>query len=146
MTRAAITYAEVSERLEHPLARVWEQIAMFGGLERWADGVSECSVEGEGIGAVRTVVRNGNRVRERLETIDPAARMIRYQILPPHALPAENVHGNILLRALTDEATEIVWRSDATDFCAEPEWLGARISTFYRDSIGGLQRLLDEAP
>ena len=145
MTSAAITYAEVSARLEHPVARVWDRIAAFGGLELWVDGVSDCTVEGDGVGAVRTVVRNGNSVRERLEEIDPRSHMIRYRILPPHSIPADNVCGSILLQELADGATEMVWRSDATDFHVEPDMLGERISAFYGASIQGLARLLDGA-
>jgi len=143
MATTPITYANISTILDHPIEAVWGHVAAFGGLEHWADGVSDCSVEGNGAGAIRTVVRNGGSVRERLEAIDPRTHMIRYQILPPHPLPADEVHGNIILRAIGPEATELVWRSDAIDFRVPPEALGARIEQFYRDSAEGLRRLLD---
>lgn len=143
MTRSSITYATVRAELDHPIERVWARIAAFGGLQDWADGVSACTVEGDGVGAVRTVTRNGNNVRERLEAIDPAAYMLRYQILQPHLLPADAVHGNVILRALGDGRTEMVWRSDAADFRVLPEELGARIEAFYGASIEGLRRLLE---
>lgn len=143
MTSPSITYAEVEARLDHPIDAVWLRIAAFGGLQHWADGVSDCTVEGAGVGAVRTVTRNGNTVCERLEAIDAEARTLRYQILPPHPLPADDVHGNVALTALDNGATKIVWRSDATNFRAPPEALGARIADFYQASIDGLSRLLN---
>lgn len=143
MATTPITYANISMTLHHPIEAVWAHVSAFDGLEHWADGVSACSVEGSGTGAVRTVVRNGGSVRERLESIDPAGHMIRYQILPPHPLPADAVHGNIILRAIGPEATELVWRSDAIDFRVPPEALGTKIEQFYRDSAEGLRRLLD---
>jgi hypothetical protein len=138
-----MTYASVRAVLDHPIETVWTRIAAFSGLEGWADGVSACSVEGEGVGAVRTVTRNGFSVRERLEAIDPAAHMLRYQILQPHPLPADVVHGNVILWALEEGRTEILWRSDAADFKVPPEALGARIEAFYAASIEGLRRSLD---
>jgi hypothetical protein len=142
MTTASITYATVRAELDHPITTVWARIDAFGGLEDWAEGVSACTVEGEGVGAVRTVTRNGNSVRERLEVIDPAAHMLRYQILQPHLLPADAVHGNVILRALGEGRTVMVWRSDALDFTVPPEALGVRIEAFYAASIDGLRRLL----
>ena len=142
MTSSSITYASVRAELDHPIETVWARIATFGGLEDWADGVSACSVEGVGAGAVRTVVRNGNAVRERLEAIDPVEHVLRYQILQPHVLPADAVHGNVTLRSLGADRTEMVWRSDATDFTVPPEVLGARIEAFYAASIEGLRGVL----
>ncbi len=143
MTRSSITYASVTADLDHPIEAVWARIAEFGRLEDWADGVTACSVDGQGVGAIRTVVRNGNSVQERLEAIDPAGHRLRYQILPPHRLPAQGVHGNVILRSLGAGQTEMVWRSDATDFTVPPGEIGARIEAFYAASIEGLRRVLD---
>jgi hypothetical protein len=139
-----IEYARVCVVLGHPIDQVWAVAGKFGGLEAWADGVSACSVEGEGVGAVRTVTRGGV-VRERLETLDPGRHEISYRILPPHALPAEDVRGAITLRALGPEKTEIVWRSEASRFHASPDALGERIEAFYRASIHGLGSVLNAA-
>jgi hypothetical protein len=144
MTSSSITYASVRTEFEHPIEIVWARIAVFGGLEDWADGVSGCSVEGKGVGAVRTVVRNGNSVRERLEAIDAVGHVLRYQILPPHKLPAQAVHGNVILQSLGAGLTEMVWRTDATDFTVPPEVIGARIEAFYAASIEGLRRVLGD--
>ena len=55
MTSSSITYASVTAELDHPIETVWARIGAFGGLEDWADGVTACSVEGEGVGTVRTL-------------------------------------------------------------------------------------------
>jgi hypothetical protein len=116
-------------------------IAMFGGLENWADGVTACDVAD----GVRTVTRKGSTVRERLDRCDPDAHEISYTILPPHPLPAEDVRGTIALKALGPGRTEIHWYSQARDFRAPPETLGARIEIFYAASIEGLDGLLSAA-
>ena len=145
MATGSVEYARVSQVLEHPVDRVWAALAAFGGLERLADGVTGCAVEGEGVGAVRTVTRNGAAVRERLDRVDPVERQIAYTILPPHPLPAADVRGLIVLTAVGPERTEIVWRSEAREFQVPPGALGARIEHFYAASIEGLDRLLSAA-
>lgn len=93
MATGSVEYARVARVVDHPLARVWDIVGAFGGLELWADGVTACAVEGEGIGALRAVARNGSEVRERLDRLDPAGHQIVYTILPPHPLPAADVRG-----------------------------------------------------
>ena len=141
---ARTEYAHVRAVVEHPIAEVWSVAGQFGGLETWADGVSACIVEGEGVGAVRSVTRGGV-VREQLETLDPRLHQISYGILAPHSLPAEDVRSSITLKALGPRATEIVWRSEARRFSAPVEPIRARIEAFYRASIDGLERQLTAA-
>jgi uncharacterized protein YndB with AHSA1/START domain len=136
-------YARAEGMIDHPIDRVWAVAGRFGEVDRWIDGVTACTVEGEGIGAVRTVARGGGSVRERLDRLDPAAHEISYVILPPHPLPAANVRGTITLTAEGEGRTRVTWRSHATDFEVPPNVLGARISEFYLASIAGLGRLLD---
>jgi len=130
--------------LDHPIEKVWPIIAAFGGLDRWAAGVTGCTVQGEGPGAIRTVSLGERQARERLETIDPSSHKLRYHILPPHAMPARNVFSEIRLTALDDGRTEIRWRSEATDFGVPSEQVGAGIEKFYRRSLEGLDRMLRE--
>ena len=138
MATGSVEYARVERVLDHPPEQVWAIIGAFGGLERWADGVTACSLDGE----VRTVTRNGSTVRERLDRRDAAALELVYTILPPHPLPADNVQGIITLQPLGPDRTGIVWRSEASDFTMPPTALGARIEQFYAASIEGLGRLL----
>jgi len=142
MTSPSITYASVTELIEQPIDVVWPVIAAFGGVEHWVPGITACTVEGSGVGAVRTVVSNGNRVLERVEAIDHPSRFLRYRILPPHSVPVDDLHGNILLSVVDGTTTEMIWWSDATQFHVPQDVVGARIETFYRRSIEGLRALL----
>jgi hypothetical protein len=144
MTTEPRTYARVCRTLDHPIEAVWRRVAAFGGIDRWVAGVEACRVEGDGVGAIRTVELGDRVARERLEAIDAAGRRLRYRILPPHALPARDVCSEISLTALDDGRTEMTWRSDATGFTVPAEQLGARIERFYDLSIDGLARLLRE--
>lgn len=145
MASDAMIYAEIHEVLDHPVEIIWPQIAAFGTIDRWVDGVTGCEMAGEGPGAVRSVRLGERQVRERLEQIEPAAYRLRYHVLPPHPLPAANIRSEIRLIPLEGGRTQMVWRSEATDFAVSAEELGARIETFYRRSVDGLRRLLDRA-
>ncbi len=142
MSEETIEYARAEAVVDHAIERVWAVVGSFGGIETWMDGVSVCTVEGEGVGAIRTVTRNGSTVREQLIRWDVSAREISYAILPPHPLPASDVRGTIILEPLK-ERTRVSWRSHARDFKLPAETLGAGISAFYAASIDGLTRLLD---
>jgi len=142
MTSPAVTYVSVTALIEQPIAKVWPVIAAFGGVQHWIAGVTDCTVEGSGVGMVRTVHANGTSVRERVEAIDRDAHVLRYLILPPHSVPVDDLHGNIALRAVDDRVTEMTWSSDATRFHAPQDAVAARIDAFYRRSIEGLRDLL----
>ncbi|HEY1559278.1 MAG TPA: SRPBCC family protein [Caulobacteraceae bacterium] len=141
MAAGAVIYADVRVVLEHPVDAVWAAVAEFGRIDRWAAGVSSCTADGHGPGMIRTVSLAGRKVREQLETIDPAGRSLSYRILPPHGLPAADVRSEINL-IQCDDGVAMRWRSVATDLEVPAEQLGARIEGFYRRSIEGLDRLL----
>jgi hypothetical protein len=138
----AVTYADVRVTLDHPAETVWAAVAAFGRIDRWAAGVCGCVADGDGPGTIRTVALTGRQVQERLEAIDPVAYHLRYELLPPHGLPARNVRSEIRLVALDGGGVEMRWRSEATDLEVPAEQLGARIEDFYRRSIARLDRLL----
>ena len=142
---ARIEYARVFSELDYSCEAVWRIVSAFGGVERWIAGVHTCAVEGSGVGAVRIVGLSGRTVRERLDDLDHAGHTITYSVVPPHAMPAENVRGTIQLHAVSPGRTAITWRSDATRITGDAPALGARIEAFYSASIEGLRRLLAES-
>jgi len=142
MTTTPVTYAKVRAEIDHPIAEVWPWIADFGGLAAWASGVTGCTLDGEGVGAVRAVSLGDRVAHERLEAIEPDRYWLRYHIVPPHAMPAENVYSEISLTSIDPRRTELLWVSEATDFSMDPVQLGARIEGFYRKSVEGLKRVL----
>ena len=87
---------EVSEEYGASADAVWQHIADFGGLTDWMPGVESCEVEGEGLGAVRSVVLGPMTIKERLESFDAAARRLSYSIVEG-PLPAENYLATIVV-------------------------------------------------
>lgn len=146
VARAPVTLAALRIEIDYSVEVVWPYIAAFGGLEKWVDGVTACSLEGTGPGAIRTVTLPGRVVRERLEAIDHAAHRIRYEILPPHSIPADNVFGDLSLLPIPGGRTALLWQAEAEGFDVAPAALANRIEAFYRASLAGLCRLLAQKP
>ena len=81
---------KVVETVNASADRVWELFRDFGGIARISPGIQSCSVEGQGIGAVRTLKMGGLELRERLEAFDDAGRSLCYAIIGDHPLPFDN--------------------------------------------------------
>ena len=62
---------KVVETVSAGADRVWELFRDFGGISRFSQGIDSCTVEGEGVGAVRTLTMGGGlKLQERLEAFD----------------------------------------------------------------------------
>ena len=60
---------KVVENVNASADRVWELFRDFGGISRFSQGIDSCTVEGEGVGAVRTLTMGGGlKLQERLES------------------------------------------------------------------------------
>ena len=87
-----MTDVKVSESVAAPAAKVWELLGDFGGVTKWGGSMLQsCSVEGEGVGAVRRIgLRGGMEIAERCEAYDAAKRSFSYSILGKSPIPIKN--------------------------------------------------------
>lgn len=92
---------------------VWQRIHGFGDLQSWLPGVTDCQVEGEGIGAVRTVtVADGGQVIEELVAFDPAARQFSYRILQGPGVDARAHFIATVSITKADDGCTVRWQAD----------------------------------
>ncbi|MFV0524434.1 MAG: SRPBCC family protein [Acidimicrobiales bacterium] len=61
--------------------RLWTLVSDFGGIADILDGVGSCQLDGEGVGAIRSIPAAGGTVRERLDELDPDAHRLTYSII-----------------------------------------------------------------
>jgi hypothetical protein len=85
---------------------------------------------------------NGRQVHERLAGFDPIRRVISYQILPPHRLPATDILSTIEVSETAMGTAEVTWRSQAV-IGGDAAHLRAAIEAFFSTSLDNLHRLLD---
>jgi mxaD protein len=135
----------VVDEIAAPIERVWALVGDFGGMKKWAP-VERCTIEGSGVGAVRTVAGRGPFgremvVTERLESFDPQAHVLTYSIVGKSPLPASDYLGRIELRAKGADRCEIDWSCTL-----EPKLpaflIAGLIRKTYQSGIDGLKAVL----
>jgi hypothetical protein len=83
-------------------------ISDFGVAGQYLAGVVDWSVEGEGVGALRTLTSaDGSAIVERLETLDAASQRLSYALLTD--TPFRNCMTTIAVRDLGRNQAELVW-------------------------------------
>ena len=68
----SVTTVQVVENIAASAADVWQILADFGGV-RVGGPITAFEIEGEGVGAVRTITMSGGQVIERLDVHDESA-------------------------------------------------------------------------
>ena len=134
----------VRDSFEAPADAVWSYFRDFGGVAKWAGAmIKSCTVEGEGVGAVRTLtLAQGNPLRERLVQFNDADRSFSYAIIGPCDLPVDAYVGSVKLRADGAKRTAIDWIG-TFDAKGAPEAEAVRIvEGIYRGAIAALKKEL----
>lgn len=68
--------------IDVPADAIWQLISDFGTADYYLTGIVGCTVEGEGVGARRTLTNaDGSTIVERLEAQDTAVQQLSYALL-----------------------------------------------------------------
>jgi hypothetical protein len=90
----------VRKKLAASAADVWAIVGDFAGCAQWCL-VGSCTVEGQGVGAVRTVTGQGGgvaddlRLKQCLTAFDPEARSLAYDMADSEGLPWTDYRSRI---------------------------------------------------
>ena len=118
---------------------MWDLVSDFGGVARWSVGPVNCTVDGAGVGAVRTVQRGDRTVRERLEHWDATDHSFSYSFVDDLPLPVEHLVETIAVRG--GDVSEITW-SARGDVDEDDRAVVCRIlDRFFTRRIGELQAI-----
>lgn len=74
--------------------RLWELVADFGNVA-WIPGMAGVRVDGEGPGMTRYLPAGESEIHERLESIDPVQRTLRYTIPVNIPLPVTDYRATM---------------------------------------------------
>jgi hypothetical protein len=106
-----MTQASSIIRIFVPAKAVWRLISDFGAAGQYLAGVVDCTVEGEGVGAVRTLTNaDGSTIVERLEALDATALRLSYALLTN--TPFSNCVMTMYLCDLGPNQSELVWSAN----------------------------------
>jgi hypothetical protein len=136
MAQASVVVERV---IEAPIARVWPLLADFGGLRRYAP-VSACTVEGQGIGMLRTVTGFGKSGTERLDMLDDQQHLLRYSAVGKSPLPLRTCETTVQAFAEAGH-TRVRWASDI-DAAVPVMIVRPILEAIYSGALNGLQTYL----
>lgn len=93
-----MTHATSKITIHAPAHAIWQVISNFGAADQYLAGVIDCTVEGQGVGARRTLTStDGSTIVERLETLDAVAQRLSYRLLTatPFGTYLPDDHGRV---------------------------------------------------
>jgi hypothetical protein len=132
-------HVSVTGTLNAPAAAVWARVGDFGSLHTYQPGLVNCSIDGEGIGAVRTLhLADGRQLRERLEQLDNVARTMIFTFADTDT-PYQEYHCTVHVQDLGDGSSEITWSSICEPRMSE-EQARRPLEGAYRAALGALQQ------
>ena len=92
--------------LRQPAEAVWAIIRDFNAYPVWVDGAGESQIEdgrpGDSVGAVRNVLFNGRRIRQRLVAQSDVERTQTYEFADSAAAPVANYRATIRVTPIVD--------------------------------------------
>jgi NADPH:quinone reductase len=103
--------------VDAPLERVWAVLRDFNSHDQWHDVVDESRIErnerGDQVGCIRTFsLKDGNRIREQLLTLDDRAFKSTYCIVDA-TVPLQRYVATITLKRVTD-SNRTFWQWEST--------------------------------
>ncbi len=136
-----MTTVNVKENVAAAADDVWRVLSDFGGIEP-NEMIAGCSLEGEGVGAVRTIsLKGGGEIVERLESLDDDARVFRYAIINDCPLPVKSYSATVAVIDAGSGAAAVDWSGSFEAAGAPEDQVVALIEGVYR---GGIQRARDK--
>jgi hypothetical protein len=136
-----VTTVNIKETVAASADDVWRVMSDFGGIEP-NEMIAGCSLEGEGVGAVRTITLNGGgEIVERLESQDDNVRVFRYAIINDCPLPVKNYTATVAVLDAGPGAAEVDWTGNFNASGAPEDQVVTLIEGVYR---GGIQRARDK--
>lgn len=114
--------ASVTKTIAAPSDAVWRVVSEWGGTDKWIPGVGPLSVEGAGVGSIRSADLDPatgfpGRISERLEAFDDAAMHFRYCTIGESPLPVDDYVAEMQVEAVDAASCRVTWTSTwvATD-------------------------------
>ena len=103
-----MTQALTKIMIHAPADAIWQVISDLRAACQYLPGVVNCTVEGAGVGALRTLTSaDGSTIVERLEALDKDAHRLSYALLTD--TPFRNCLATMLVHDLGQGQAEVEW-------------------------------------
>lgn len=137
--------SSVTRAVDAPADAVWSVLGTGTDLHLYVGMITACEIDRSGalpsgVGARRTCHTDDGPLRERIETVDPEARVIQYSIreLP---MPIGDVLGTVRVRETGSATSEVTW---SLNYEVDPEhaaMIDDLARSTYADAIAGAERI-----
>ena len=109
---------------------VWEYVSNWGGTSEWIPGVGPVTVEGDGVGAIRSAdlaPETGfpGRISERLESYDNQVMTFSYSVIGDSPIPITDYLASMSVEKLSNNTCEVTWGSTWETELDESELIAA---------------------
>ncbi len=133
--------SEKTGTFDAPADAIWKTISDFGGIGKYVPGITDCTVEGSGVGSVRRFsIPEAGEIVERLQRSDEQERVISYSI-ESSPLPVEGCVETVVVRDLGGGRCEVRW-SGTFEPKGVPEEVAVKAFTdFYDMAFEGIRKL-----
>jgi len=103
-----MTQASCKTTINSSADAIWQVISEFGAAGQYLSGIVTCTVEGAGVGALRTLTSaDGSTVIERLDALDGDTRQLSYALLTD--TPFRDCLTTMVVRELPPSQVELEW-------------------------------------
>lgn len=126
--------------IEMPADEIWTIVGQFSRLPEWSPLVTQCRVDGSGVGAVRTLtMHDGAVVKERMDAYDADRRAYAYSIVDPGKLPLKSCRSTIRVEPDGEKRSIVTWAGWFEVSEAEESDAARSIDAFYEAGIEALR-------
>jgi len=136
---------QVSEDVPVAAAKIWDLVRDFGGAQKWLGPmVQKLELEGEGVGAIRTITLPGDtKLHEQLQALDDAEMSFTYAIVRESPLPTTDYVAKFKLVETGPDSCRIEWGStfEPAGGMSEED-VKPLVEGIYRSGIAGLRETL----
>ncbi|GGF13329.1 SRPBCC family protein [Flavobacterium limi] len=121
--------------------KVWKKLVGFGGTEKFVpDLIEKVIVEGNGIGAVRTIyIKGGAEIKEELTYIDESILVMKFIILST-PMPVYNYEGIFEISPKEDDKCNVKFESIYDVEIQQAEEMNVTIKNFQETFLSNLDK------
>ena len=136
---------QVTDDVKASADAVWELVRGFGDILKWSTGAIESvEVEGEGIGAVRTLgLAGGSQLQEKLEAYDDDARSFSYSFTGKVLLPLDDYYATLTVVPTGGATCRVEWGSTFEPNGVSEEQATGMVEGIYRGGIAGIKQAIE---
>jgi|DEB0MinimDraft_6_1074348.scaffolds.fasta_scaffold108858_1 hypothetical protein len=138
-----MTVVNVNETVNASAKAVWDILSNFGGV-KVGGPIEAFEIEGEGVGAVRTITMNGGKVIEKLDVLDEETLTFAYSILNDDCpLPVSSYRSKVIITPNDDSSCTVDWTGNFEPKGAEEETASGVVRGIYTNGIARARSALE---